>query len=728
MQNTFTIDADIKKTSYFNQPTVTQNDDITFVVNISDDGQAFDLADVATVSLANTKPNADVVVTAGLITGTNQVTFVLGTNETAVSGRVEAVVQLYDESGRVSTLSFSYVVKVDPTGSGYVPSTDEQTLIEVVLNDGPLRIQEAIDAGVYATTQGDYALAQGDIAATESANLSTLKTDVQTATTDANMATINANDSAIYADTQGDYALAQGDYAKTEADRLVGTDVSTLDVRVTDNTTQLAEMANSIGDVFNVVGYGADNTGTTDSALTLNATALLAAGNILWLPKGVYKILSTLTIPDNTIVFAYGAKIFNTTSNITLLSLGNGVKIFGLELEGAGNITANANGNAVTIEGINSSDFKTDILIENCHIHDIGFYGIYAKFAKNINIKNTKIEHIGYAGVIGLSVSDMHISEESYIQDISPGQSSNAYGVSFSRIGESSDLVANPRSKDCSVKNCTILDIPLWEALDTHGGENISFESNTIRNCKLGIACVSASNDLSINFIASQNCSISNNKIYGTGTGVGINVTGNAIEDSSNCKISNNFVNECGLQGSNVSGGIASSYTKNLAITGNILNKCYANGIQVWSDNKGFCVLGNTISDTQDNSYINTSGIALRSVNNKGAISGNTLIRINDALNTYVAEIGINISTPTGNEVAIGTNFNNYVIELNGVQGQIVTFNSFGTNVDTFTGTATPEGSIIASMGSLFINKNGGAGTTLYVKQSGSGNTGWVGK
>ena len=167
MENTFTIDADIKKTSYINEPTVTSHDDITFIINISDDGQAFDLTTVTTVSLANTRPDAQTILTVGDKTGLNQVTFNLGTNETSVSGSVGAVVQLYDASGRVSTLSFSYTVKVDPTGSGYVPSTDEQTLIEVVLNDGPLRIQEAIDAGVYATAQGDYAKSSGDTSITK---------------------------------------------------------------------------------------------------------------------------------------------------------------------------------------------------------------------------------------------------------------------------------------------------------------------------------------------------------------------------------------------------------------------------------------------------------------------------------------------------------------------------------------------------------------------------------
>ena len=49
--------------------------------------------------------------------------------------------------------------------------------------------------------------------------------------------------------------------------------------------------------------------------------------------------------------------------------------------------------------------------------------------------------------------------------------------------------------------------------------------------------------------------------------------------------------------------------------------------------------------------------------------------------------------------------------------------------VAQLTGTATPEGAVIGNIGDTFINKSGGAGTTLYVKESGSGtNTGWVGK
>ncbi len=42
--------------------------------------------------------------------------------------------------------------------------------------------------------------------------------------------------------------------------------------------------------------------------------------------------------------------------------------------------------------------------------------------------------------------------------------------------------------------------------------------------------------------------------------------------------------------------------------------------------------------------------------------------------------------------------------------------------------TGTPEGAVTAPVGTLAVRSDGGASTTLYVKQSGTGNTGWVAK
>jgi len=54
-----------------------------------------------------------------------------------------------------------------------------------------------------------------------------------------------------------------------------------------------------------------------------------------------------------------------------------------------------------------------------------------------------------------------------------------------------------------------------------------------------------------------------------------------------------------------------------------------------------------------------------------------------------------------------------------------VTWDASETIFDLF-GSGSPEGSITASIGSVYRRSNGGTATTLYIKESGTGNTGWV--
>lgn len=61
---------------------------------------------------------------------------------------------------------------------------------------------------------------------------------------------------------------------------------------------------------------------------------------------------------------------------------------------------------------------------------------------------------------------------------------------------------------------------------------------------------------------------------------------------------------------------------------------------------------------------------------------------------------------------------NGYITELNPGDG----------TVKWTTGSGTPEGAVTAPVGSMFTRTDGGASTTLYVKESGVGNTGWVAK
>jgi hypothetical protein len=48
--------------------------------------------------------------------------------------------------------------------------------------------------------------------------------------------------------------------------------------------------------------------------------------------------------------------------------------------------------------------------------------------------------------------------------------------------------------------------------------------------------------------------------------------------------------------------------------------------------------------------------------------------------------------------------------------------------VGEYLGSGTPEAVVTANIGSTYRRIDGGAGTSMYVKESGTGNTGWVGK
>ena len=41
-------------------------------------------------------------------------------------------------------------------------------------------------------------------------------------------------------------------------------------------------------------------------------------------------------------------------------------------------------------------------------------------------------------------------------------------------------------------------------------------------------------------------------------------------------------------------------------------------------------------------------------------------------------------------------------------------------------GNGSPEGAVTAETGSIYQRMDGAAGTTIYIKETGSGNTGWV--
>lgn len=109
-----------------------------------------------------------------------------------------------------------------------------------------------------------------------------------------------------------------------------------------------------------------------------------------------------------------------------------------------------------------------------------------------------------------------------------------------------------------------------------------------------------------------------------------------------------------------------------------------------------------------------------------GAGAGNTIT--SGTQNVYVGRAANASGASAANEIDIGYNSTGKGSNTANIGNSSVTVLWLAGSVGWFQGNNTPEGAVTAPVGSFFSRKNGGAGTSFYVKESGTGNTGWVGK
>jgi hypothetical protein len=114
-------------------------------------------------------------------------------------------------------------------------------------------------------------------------------------------------------------------------------------------------------------------------------------------------------------------------------------------------------------------------------------------------------------------------------------------------------------------------------------------------------------------------------------------------------------------------------------------------------------------------------------------LDGNVTPRINQLQAAAIAQT----ITRAGSTLSVASNESSGQVNLvHGSGGRVrITEVTGGTTgllqISGFTiqgGNNTPEGAVTAPVGSIFMRLDGSTGTTLYAKESGTGNTGWVAK
>lgn len=251
---------------------------------------------------------------------------------------------------------------------------------------------------------------------------------------------------------------------------------------------------------------------------------------------------------------------------------------------------------------------------------------------------------------------------------------------------------------------------------------------------------------------------ITNNTIYSNG-GSGIKgfsskavISGNTILNAGADGIKWQFGQFVNISGNEIcdSGGHGITYERayNSAITGNVVMNSQFHGIFITgtstssvTKSRNWVVSGNSVfasSLATDNTY---AGIYADANANTGTITGNAIKRADTGNQPINAIFASDATVKTaGNETSLGAKSGNSQISVGGValasfinNGDVQGINAMTRTYITSTvwiggGTGTPEGAQAAGIGSIWMRTDGGAGTSHYVKESGTGNTGWVAK
>lgn len=427
------------------------------------------------------------------------------------------------------------------------------------------------------------------------------------------------------------------------------------------------------GAYVNVLDYGADPTGVADSAGAIQDAidAALAKHNVVFIPAGEYKILSGLIVYDGTQIM--GETYYAYTAG------------FGRDPKGTKLMFGPASSDSLFTYQYDPTPTPTP-----------------PTFLFHTSIQNLYCEATNANGLVGLSLNAIIYA-----------RFANITFESFT-TGVRCEGTINNRFENLFISGCSsrcVYYVGQTETTDVW--DQCTFNTSPI-------AVYIPSESVGIRF---DNCVVEDIDNYGF----------DVSRDASNIIVTNLYAERVPLLATastpalfrvGYEGVGSAAITNHLTVTGGFFNGMggasgsvfdvdYCEGVTAggfFANN--FTNVITTTTNTRNNSItlMPYSGISwVNNITNLAKVCG---VYPNGVINTGA----YNQSAKFANLAATS--------EISAASG----FYNTSADIAWLAGPGTPEGAVTAPVGSLYSRTDGGAGTSLYVKESGAGNTGWVAK
>jgi hypothetical protein len=509
-----------------------------------------------------------------------------------------------------------------------------------------------------------------------------------------------------------------------------------------------------LAQTVSVKDFGATGNGSTDDTTAIKNALDSGALEVVFPAGGTYIVNGGLISNQaGQVIRAYGAtiKLKNNASTKGMLRLnGVGSSVLGGTWDGN-----KANGNGTT--GSFPADLYTSwgifIFADRCTVRDCYSINTYGMFCNGGSVSDTLFENNtvrnteGYGfflstavdayrnraignnidmsegGVFGQGILftrntgsflqyDWELSNNTVIGSQDPAMADQginlgvrgAKGIISNNITRYGAMGFSEGGTDTVITGNSFLDLvgSVRYGIEVTGART-TVSGNTVSNAKQGII-VSGN----INF---DNLCITGNRIQSTENGIRLQIT--------------------------------SGYTgRNISITGNNITTDLR-GIYTTRDITNLTVSGNVIVGPGSGTS-GSRGLYSETPEQDAYIfvQGNTVVGFQRAFAVfYATALAINKLYATGNNISNDTTSSSRawsfeglatmgtdVIQAWGPTNVGLRENLLDGNIKFNISTGSPEGVVTAAVGSLYLRSNGGAGTTLYIKESGTGNTGWVAK